>query len=84
MHTHCSTHFRMHTLQHKRKHLRMGKPDMHAYTVTSLYFQNGVLLQSLSKFFQATETIRAGNGLNKETPIVAVTANDMKGDVDKV
>ncbi len=33
---------------------------------------------------QATEAIRAGGGLNADTPIVAVTANAMKGDREKV
>jgi hypothetical protein len=33
---------------------------------------------------QATEAIRGGDGPNRETPIIAVTANAMKGDIDKV
>jgi CheY-like chemotaxis protein len=33
---------------------------------------------------QATEEIRARSGLNQRTPIVAVTANAMKGDREKV
>ncbi len=33
---------------------------------------------------QATEAIRAQDGPNRDTPIVAVTANAMKGDRDKV
>ena len=33
---------------------------------------------------QATETIRVQEGPNRDTPIVAVTANAMKGDRDKV
>jgi CheY-like chemotaxis protein len=33
---------------------------------------------------QATEAIRLQDGPNKDTPIVAVTANAMKGDRDKV
>jgi hypothetical protein len=33
---------------------------------------------------QATVTIRECGGLNQHTPIVAVTANAMKGDIEKV
>ncbi len=33
--------------------------------------------------WEATETIRAGAGLNKHTPIIAVTANAMSGDKEK-
>ncbi len=33
---------------------------------------------------QATEAIRDGGSVNRDTPIIAVTANAMKGDVDKV
>ena len=33
---------------------------------------------------QATEAIRGGDGPNRDTPIIAVTANAMKGDIDKV
>ena len=35
-------------------------------------------------YWQATEMIRAHEGPNHDTPIVAVTANAMKGDRDKV
>jgi CheY-like chemotaxis protein len=35
-------------------------------------------------FIQATENIRQRQGLNHSTPIIAVTANAMKGDREKV
>ena len=34
--------------------------------------------------FQATEVIRDGGSVNRDTPIIAVTANAMEGDRDKV
>ena len=48
-----------------------------------------ILSQQVSKFiiggdYQATENIRQRQGLNHNTPIIAVTANAMKGDREKV